>query len=236
MPSRRPRSRRPRSTSSVSSSTRHRVRVRRVVQDDDVLEGVVRQVGIRSRRATGGTARRCPAPPCGRSAYEASTWRSTPPATRSIRSSSSWTSMYATASMRARICSYASCRASSVRWKSTSVCPKSKRTARTGGMAADATLRRVAELTEGSVRIAAPPAAILSVIADVAAYPEWAEGVRGVEVLSADPAGPARARRVPCGDGRDRGRLHPGLRVRARRRGRVLDDRGGVGGRGGRPR
>jgi ribosome-associated toxin RatA of RatAB toxin-antitoxin module len=61
-------------------------------------------------------------------------------------------------------------------------------------MAADATLRRVAELTEGSVRIAAPPAAILSVIADVAAYPEWAEGVRGVEVLAADPAGrPERA-------------------------------------------
>ena len=61
-------------------------------------------------------------------------------------------------------------------------------------MAADATLRRVAELTEGSVRIAAPPAAIMSVIADVAAYPEWAEGVRGVEVLAADAAGrPERA-------------------------------------------
>jgi ribosome-associated toxin RatA of RatAB toxin-antitoxin module len=34
----------------------------------------------------------------------------------------------------------------------------------------------------------------MSVIADVAAYPEWAEGVRGVEVLSADAAGrPQRA-------------------------------------------
>jgi ribosome-associated toxin RatA of RatAB toxin-antitoxin module len=61
-------------------------------------------------------------------------------------------------------------------------------------MEADATLRRVAELTEGSVRIAAPPSAILSVIADVAAYPEWAEGVRAVEVVAADDAGrPERA-------------------------------------------
>jgi ribosome-associated toxin RatA of RatAB toxin-antitoxin module len=58
-------------------------------------------------------------------------------------------------------------------------------------MAADATLRRVAELTEGSVRIAAPPAAIMSVIADVAAYPEWAEGVRSAEILSEDRAGRA---------------------------------------------
>jgi ribosome-associated toxin RatA of RatAB toxin-antitoxin module len=61
-------------------------------------------------------------------------------------------------------------------------------------MEADATLRRVAELTEGSVRIAAPPAEILSVIADVAAYPEWADGVRNAEVVSRDPAGrPERA-------------------------------------------
>jgi ribosome-associated toxin RatA of RatAB toxin-antitoxin module len=58
----------------------------------------------------------------------------------------------------------------------------------------DATLRRVAELTEASARIAAPPAAIMAVIADVAAYPEWAEGVRSAEVLERDDAGrPGRA-------------------------------------------
>jgi ribosome-associated toxin RatA of RatAB toxin-antitoxin module len=61
-------------------------------------------------------------------------------------------------------------------------------------MAADATLRRVPEVTEGSVRIEAPPAAIMAVIADVAAYPEWAEGVRTVEVVVTEPGGrPERA-------------------------------------------
>ena len=64
----------------------------------------------------------------------------------------------------------------------------------TGGMAADATLRRVAELTQGSARIAAPPAAIMAVIADVAAYPEWAEGVRDAGVVAVDAVGrPDRA-------------------------------------------
>jgi ribosome-associated toxin RatA of RatAB toxin-antitoxin module len=61
-------------------------------------------------------------------------------------------------------------------------------------MAADATLRRVAEMTQGSARIAAPPAAIMAVIADVAAYPEWAEGVRSADVVAVDPEGrPERA-------------------------------------------
>src|SRR5947209_187451 len=61
-------------------------------------------------------------------------------------------------------------------------------------MAADATLRRVPELTEGSVRIEAPSTAIMAVIADVAAYPEWAEGVRTVEVVATEPGGrPERA-------------------------------------------
>jgi ribosome-associated toxin RatA of RatAB toxin-antitoxin module len=61
-------------------------------------------------------------------------------------------------------------------------------------MAADATLRRVPELTEGSVRIEAPPAAIMAVIADVATYPEWAEGVRTVEVVATEARGrPERA-------------------------------------------
>ena len=44
------------------------------------------------------------------------------------------------------------------------------------------------------MRIEAPPAAIMVVIADVAAYPEWAEGVRAVEVVARDPSGrPAQA-------------------------------------------
>jgi ribosome-associated toxin RatA of RatAB toxin-antitoxin module len=61
-------------------------------------------------------------------------------------------------------------------------------------MAADATLRRVVEETEGSVRIEASPAAIMAVIADVTAYPEWAEGVRGVEVVAIEAGGrPDRA-------------------------------------------
>jgi ribosome-associated toxin RatA of RatAB toxin-antitoxin module len=52
----------------------------------------------------------------------------------------------------------------------------------------------VAEHTQGSVRIRATPAAVMAVIADVTAYPEWAEGIRSVEVLAADVAGrPERA-------------------------------------------
>jgi ribosome-associated toxin RatA of RatAB toxin-antitoxin module len=52
----------------------------------------------------------------------------------------------------------------------------------------------VAEQTEGSVRIDAAPSAVMAVIADVVSYPEWAEGVRDVEVVEADDRGrPARA-------------------------------------------
>ena len=58
--------------------------------------------------------------------------------------------------------------------------------------------REVALVIEGSVRIEAPPAPIMAVIADVAAYPEWAEGVRTVEVVSTEARGrPERAARVP---------------------------------------
>jgi ribosome-associated toxin RatA of RatAB toxin-antitoxin module len=49
----------------------------------------------------------------------------------------------------------------------------------------------VAEQTEGSTRIQAPPAAVMAVIADVAAYPEWTEGIRSVEVLASDASGRA---------------------------------------------
>ena len=44
------------------------------------------------------------------------------------------------------------------------------------------------------MRIHATPAAVMAVIADVAAYSEWAEGVRGVDVLASDEDGrPERA-------------------------------------------
>lgn len=52
----------------------------------------------------------------------------------------------------------------------------------------------VAEQTQGSTRIRATPAAVMAVITDVTAYPEWAEGIRTVEVLAADASGrPERA-------------------------------------------
>jgi hypothetical protein len=70
----------------------HRVGVRRVVQTTmcwTTSSGRTK----RCPRATPGTARRCRAPPMRRSAYDASTRRSTPPATRSTRSSKPRTSM-----------------------------------------------------------------------------------------------------------------------------------------------
>ena len=52
----------------------------------------------------------------------------------------------------------------------------------------------VTEQTEGSTRIHAPPAAVMAVIADVVAYPEWTEGIRSVEVLATGTSGrPSRA-------------------------------------------
>jgi carbon monoxide dehydrogenase subunit G len=46
----------------------------------------------------------------------------------------------------------------------------------------------MAERTEGSIEVAAPPTKIMDVIADFPAYPEWA-GVKSAEVLEADPDG-----------------------------------------------
>jgi ribosome-associated toxin RatA of RatAB toxin-antitoxin module len=52
----------------------------------------------------------------------------------------------------------------------------------------------VAEQTEGFTRIHASPDAVMAVIADVATYPEWTEGIRSVEVLATDASGrPERA-------------------------------------------
>jgi len=55
----------------------------------------------------------------------------------------------------------------------------------------------MAERTESSIVVDAPPAAVLAVIADLRSYPEWSEGVRSVTVLSEYEDGrPADARFV----------------------------------------
>lgn len=52
----------------------------------------------------------------------------------------------------------------------------------------------MAEGTVQSIEIDAEPAACFAVASDVAAYPEWATGVRSTEVLESDQEGrPARA-------------------------------------------
>jgi ribosome-associated toxin RatA of RatAB toxin-antitoxin module len=52
----------------------------------------------------------------------------------------------------------------------------------------------VAEGTVQSIEVDAEPAACFAVAADVAAYPDWATGVRSTEVLATDSEGrPARA-------------------------------------------
>lgn len=50
------------------------------------------------------------------------------------------------------------------------------------------------DATTSSIAIAAPPEQVMAVIADFEAYPEWANQVKTVEVLSADENG--RAERV----------------------------------------
>lgn len=52
----------------------------------------------------------------------------------------------------------------------------------------------MADATTSSISIAAPPQRVMEVIADFPAYPEWAEQINGVEVLSDGAAG--RAERV----------------------------------------
>lgn len=53
----------------------------------------------------------------------------------------------------------------------------------------------MADRTEGTVVIAAEPAAILDVIADIGSYPEWANGIKEAEVLDSGADGrPVRAR------------------------------------------
>ena len=52
----------------------------------------------------------------------------------------------------------------------------------------------MAEQTSSSIRIAAPPAAVMAAIGDFDAYPDWATGVKRTEVLETGPSG--RAQRV----------------------------------------
>jgi carbon monoxide dehydrogenase subunit G len=53
----------------------------------------------------------------------------------------------------------------------------------------------MADRTSSSITIAAPKDQIMSVIADFAAYPEWATGVRSAEVVDAGAGGrPAKVR------------------------------------------
>jgi hypothetical protein len=51
----------------------------------------------------------------------------------------------------------------------------------------------MAETTSSSIVIGAPRKDVMTVIADFAAYPEWATGVRSAEVLCHDPGGRASA-------------------------------------------
>lgn len=51
----------------------------------------------------------------------------------------------------------------------------------------------MADRTSSSIVVAAPVAAVMGVIADFAAYPEWATGVRSAEVTQAGPGGRAAA-------------------------------------------
>jgi ribosome-associated toxin RatA of RatAB toxin-antitoxin module len=50
----------------------------------------------------------------------------------------------------------------------------------------------MAERTESSITIEAAPAAVMDVIADFAAYPEWTGAVKQVEVRATGPAGRAK--------------------------------------------
>jgi carbon monoxide dehydrogenase subunit G len=52
----------------------------------------------------------------------------------------------------------------------------------------------MADKTSSSITVGAPRAAVMSVIADFAAYPEWATGVRSAEVM--EPGADGRASQV----------------------------------------
>ena len=47
----------------------------------------------------------------------------------------------------------------------------------------------MADQTRDSIEIAAPPEAVMAVIADVAAYPDWVDTMKSVEILTTHPDG-----------------------------------------------
>lgn len=47
----------------------------------------------------------------------------------------------------------------------------------------------VADQTRDSIEIAAPPEEVMAVIADIAAYPEWVDNMKSVEILTSHPDG-----------------------------------------------
>lgn len=49
----------------------------------------------------------------------------------------------------------------------------------------------MADRTSSSITVAAPPAAVMGVIADFGSYPQWATGVRSAEVVEPGPDGRA---------------------------------------------
>lgn len=59
----------------------------------------------------------------------------------------------------------------------------------------------MAERTESSITVAAPPADVLAVVADLASYPEWAGGISDVEVLSTGDDGLPETARLTMSSG-----------------------------------
>jgi carbon monoxide dehydrogenase subunit G len=66
----------------------------------------------------------------------------------------------------------------------------------------------VAERTESTVTIDAPPAQVLEVVADLERYPEWAGGITAVEVLRTDADGRPTEARLTMSNGPVRDTLH----------------------------
>ena len=69
----------------------------------------------------------------------------------------------------------------------------------------------MADATSSSITIDAPPERVMAVIADFAAYPEWAEQVKTVEVLAPGAGGRAEQVRFTMDAGPDQGLVHVGL-------------------------
>ena len=78
-------------------------------------------------------------------------------------------------------------------------------------------LPAMADATTSSITIAAPPERVMAVIADFAAYPQWADQVKTSRSWTTGDAGPRRARAVHDGRRPDQGLLHAGLHLGARR-------------------